>query len=223
MALTAKFTADFNNFYDATKKAEDHLKSLGQTTTSSQRFFEGLHGSLQQFDRMLNSLGVNITSYVGAVGEIGAAVGKPTSELGLFTTAGLAATAAMAGWEFGRVIAGWLGTDEAIGKATASLLGWGDVAAETAGAKQDVINRALRAGAAANITYADAIKYNTEVAREHNLTIDTATRRIQGYEQQLEKVAKGGHWQQLTEDMQSNVFTQKEIATRYGISVQAVR
>src|SRR5262245_9332621 len=227
MPITAKFQADFTDFYAATKKAETSLDNLGAATEKSRGFIGGLAGSLGQFDRIFASAGVNIGSTVSALNEMSSAVGKTTTELGLFTTAGIAAGTAMGAYGLTRSLLEATGAaaavDAAFQKAGEQIMFTGAALdAAVGGAKQDVINKAIRDGAAATITYADAIKYNNEMARQHTLALETSTRRIQGYEAALEKVAKSGNWQQLTEDMNSNVFTQKEIAARYGISVEAV-
>jgi hypothetical protein len=221
MPITAKFDADFSDFVSETAKAEKALDGFGKTSEKTQSFTKGLHGSLTQFDRVLSSVGINIGSTVSAIGEIANAAGKTTRELGLFTTAGLAAGAAMAGWEFGRVVAGWLGTDAAIGKATASLLGWSD-AQQVSGAKQDTINLAIKHGADATISYTEAIKYNTEWTRQHSLALDNSETRIKRWEAEIEQIAKAGNFQQFTADLASNNFTLKEISTRYHISAEAL-
>src|SRR5262245_527094 len=227
MPITAKFQADFTDFYAATKKAETSLDNLGAATEKSRGFIGGLAGSLGQFDRIFASAGVNIGSTVSALNEMSSAVGKTTTELGLFTTAGIAAGTAMGAYGLTRSLLEATGAaaalDGAFKKVGEQIMFTGAALdAAQLGAKQDVLNRATENAGRLITDYSEAIRINNEAARQHSLTLDTATRRIQGYEAQLEKVAKSGNWAQLTEDMNSNVFTQKEIAARYGISVEAV-
>jgi len=151
MAIEAKFIANFDQFVAPTKNAEAALRNLetgsqqlGTTFTSTQANADRFRGSLQQFDGVLASLGVNIGAEVRALSELSTAAGKTASEMGLIATAGLAAGAAFAGWQIGRAISGFFDLDEVIGNATAKLLGWGDVAAQEAGAAADVLARASK-------------------------------------------------------------------------------
>jgi hypothetical protein len=168
MAITATFAADFSQFVGETKKADASLEGLmgksvrlGDEFAKTQSNADRFRGSLQQFDGVMASLGVNIGAEARALGELSTAAGKTTTELGLVATAGLATGAAFAGWKIGRVISDFFELDKVIGDATAKLLGWGDVAGEVAGAQQDTINKAVSDGAAATISYTDAIAYNT--------------------------------------------------------------
>ena len=169
MAITATFAADFTQFVGETKKADAGLEGLmgksvrlGDEFAKTQSNADRFRGSLQSFDGVMASLGVNIGTEVRALGELSEAAGKSATDLGLISTAGLAAGAVMAGWKLGRMVAEFFELDQAIGSATAKLLGWGDLSAEVAGAQQDTINRAIENGAAATITYTEAIAFNTK-------------------------------------------------------------
>lgn len=151
MAVEARFLANFDQFVSSTKNAETSLKNLeaggkqlSQTFTSSQANADRFRGSLQQFDGVLASLGVNIGAEVRALSELGTAAGSTAAEMGLIATAGLAVGAAFAGWKIGRVVSDLFDLDKTISEATAKLLGWGDVAAQEAGAGADVLARASK-------------------------------------------------------------------------------
>ena len=141
------------------------VRSVGAAATDAAPAVGTLQGSLKGFDGILASMGVRIGPQIQAIGEIGSASGKTAAQLGGVATAGLIAGAAIAGIKAGRLIADFLGTDVAIGNATAKLLGWGDVAAATAGAKTDVLARASAAAGRDITTMAEAIKINTEAAK----------------------------------------------------------
>jgi hypothetical protein len=132
-----------------------------KTQSNADRF----RGSLQSFDGVMASLGVNIGAEARALGELSSAAGKTASELGLVSTAGLAAGAAFAGWKIGRVIADFFELDKAIGEAAASLLGWGDVAGQVAGANADVLAKASKAAGIEIKDMALALAINEEVAK----------------------------------------------------------
>jgi hypothetical protein len=87
-------------------------------------------------------------------------------------------------------VVGWFGEAARTGRAFGDVLGdnlipgyaeftaWlgrGALAAETAGAKQDVINRAVQLGAPATITYADAVKYLNDKFKELHPQQESAT------------------------------------------------
>lgn len=87
-------------------------------------------------------------------------------KMGPLGKASVVAGVAIGAWELGRAIAQVFDLDTKIANLTARLLGWGDVAAQTAGAKQDVINRAIALGAERTITYAAAVEFLTQKHRE---------------------------------------------------------
>lgn len=93
---------------------------------------------------------------------VGEAAGLTTAALGPLGTAAAVAGAAFVGWQLGRAIDELTGLSGAVERATVRLFGLSD-AAQVAGAKQDVIDRAVRNGAASTITYAQAIEYNNRV------------------------------------------------------------
>lgn len=144
-----------------------NTETLAVAHTKAASTSQLLHGSLQKFDGVLASLGVNINTEIRAVTELADAAGKTAGQVGAIGVAGLAIGAAVGGWQIGRIIAEWTGADQAISRATASLMGYGDVAAEIAGAKQDTINKAIHDGADENIKYAEAVKFNTDSTKKH--------------------------------------------------------
>lgn len=130
-----------------------------------------LRSALTSFDGVLSAMGVNIGAEVRGMLELGDAAGKTFSQLGLIATAGLAAGAALAGWKIGRLVADFFDLDKAIGSATAKMLGWGDLIGQETAAKQDTINKAIRDGAAANVTYAEAFAFLTAKQKEQTAGI----------------------------------------------------
>ncbi len=98
----------------------------------------------------------------GALNSLGTTAGITVGQLGLLKTAGLIAGAAFVGWEIGKIINDLTGLDKIVGNwlaHSAEAAG----RAETQAAKQDVLNKAIRDGASANITYTDAIKFNNAI------------------------------------------------------------
>src|SRR6187397_2643864 len=165
-------TADFSDFHFQIDKSVTKLKSLEgaaeHTTGSMGEFSEGL-GTV---DKTLGVLGIRIGPQIQALRELGSAAGKTASEIGLIGTAGLTVAAAVGGWQIGRMIADFTGLDEIIGNTTASLLGFGDVAAQRAGAGMDVLNRATQIAGRTVTNFDEAMqiikKHNLEVAESFN-------------------------------------------------------
>ena len=134
-----------------------------------------LTSTYRQFDGVLQSVGINIGPQVKGLEDLALAAGKSATQIGAVGTAGLALGAGIGGWAIGRAIADFFDLDKAIAQAATSLLGYGDLMAETAGAKQDVINRAFAAGASGLISYKDAIKFlNDEAQRNIDKNINWA-------------------------------------------------
>src|SRR4249920_2274362 len=151
--ITANFDADFSQFNTEVGKAEQSLTGLelstaqtstaiagmGTVTTNTAVPFNTLTQSFQQFDGVLNAVGIHLGPSVKAINDLGQASGKTVSQLGLLASAGLVVGAALAGWNIGRKIAELLGLDTAIANSVAKWAGWGDLVKETAGAQADVL------------------------------------------------------------------------------------
>ncbi len=186
MAITAKFTADFDNFNTEVVKAEKTLDDFEQETIAAGGAITGLNkvsansvppvselsSAYKQFDGVLAAAGINIGPAVKGIEDIAAAAGKSTTQLGAFGTAGLVAGAALAGWKTGRAIAEFFGLDKAIADTTATLLGWGDVAGETAAAKQDVLSRASVNARRTITDYDEALRINNQTFKDRNELLD---------------------------------------------------
>jgi len=155
-------TAAIGQFAAQTGDLPAKVQRFTGATTEAASASDRLRNSLGQFDGVLASMGVNIGTEIRGLTELGEASGKTASQLGLIATAGLVVGAAMAGWKIGRAAAEFFDLDQKIGAATAKLLGWGDLAGEVGGAQQDTINKAIRDGADATISYTAAIAFNTE-------------------------------------------------------------
>jgi len=156
-------TATIGQFATTTGAVAPQVQKVAAASREAASASDRLQTSLRSVDGVLASMGVNISAETRALGELGEASGKTVSQLGLIATAGLVVGAGIAGWKIGRAAADFFDLDTKIASATARLMGWGDLAGQTAGAKQDTINKAIRAGADATISYSEAIVYNTQV------------------------------------------------------------
>jgi ribosomal silencing factor RsfS len=256
MAITATFAADFNQFVASTKTAEVALvklegqgAKLGTTFTTTQSNSDRFRTSLQSFDGVMASLGVNIGTEVRALGELGTAASQTATELGLISTLGLAAGAAIAGWKIGKQIDEWTGLSESIARGTAALMGWGDVAEQTMGAQWDTITRAVKLGAAATISYSDAVIFLTGKQKEQTDAMSKAGEVQRQHASEMKKIADeqarwalimaelnsaGGHWSETLEQINGEVVeavkfyleagvAQGTLATAYGLTAVQVK
>ena len=122
-----------------TAPAIDDIAAASDTAGASATSFTQ---AFNQVDKSLKAAGISLGPIPGALDEITRASGKTITELGLLGTAGAVAAAGLAGWNIGRWVADLTGADEWISRTTASLMGWGDVAAQEAAAGADTLARA---------------------------------------------------------------------------------
>lgn len=122
----------------------------------------GLGKTFNQFDNALSAVGLHLGPELRGISELGDAAGKTATELGLLATAGLSVAAFAAGLKIGSWIDEWTGWSKSISQATAALLGWGDAAAQKAGAGADVLALASERAGRQITSMAEAIKINKE-------------------------------------------------------------
>lgn len=156
-------------------EAAAKLRALGQNvpenidrlTTSTKKTGDAMSNaarSIRDVDGVLGAVGVKTGPLVKVFDDLGAASGKTAGELGKVGTAGLALGAGIAGWQIGRAISEFLGLDRVIGDVTAKLLGFGDVAAQEAGAGADVLARASKNAGRSITDMAEAMRINQAAA-----------------------------------------------------------
>jgi hypothetical protein len=179
--ITATFAADFSQFSGEVKKAEGDLKELeGQTaetgaaiaTMGNMSDMTGgdvlsLRESFRQFDDALASVGIRIGPAIKGIEDIAAAAGKSIVQVGLLGTVGLILAAAMAGWKIGRTVAEFFDLDNIIAKNASTLMGWGDVAAEEAGAGADVLRLASERAGRQITDMSEALRINQKWVDDH--------------------------------------------------------
>lgn len=249
MALSGTFAADFSAFVKESEKATVALtdmqaagvkvetsvnksftsmtanaaKSTTATTTlgtTSTNTFTTMANELRTVDQSMAAFGLNINPVVHVMTELGQASGKTATDLGTLGTASAVAAAAFAGWNLGRWIADITGADAAIADFASTLMGTGSAAAETYGAKLDLIQLAIRRGYEGIPSFDQALKYNTEWVKQNAEQYNTATNRVGGWTAELAK-AKGG-LPALTAEIESGNSTVQEMATHFGVSTRAI-
>lgn len=196
MAITGKFEADFSQFNSAVDTATGKLTAFGGSTTKldtnlrlvdssslrSSNSFGQLSQGLATADKTLAAFGVHIGPEIHALDEMSQASGKTASQIGLIGTASLVAAAALGGWNIGRKIAEFFDLDNKVAHLADSIFHLG-LATQESGAKQDSINLAIKRGADATITYAQAIQFNqdwvnknTEAQKVHNKEVEQSAK-----------------------------------------------
>jgi hypothetical protein len=197
------------------------IERISKAAKEASPTLETLKGTASHFDGVLGALGININKQVKFLEDLTGASGKTATGLGLVATTGLAVGAGMAGWGVGRAIADFFALDEKIAGAAARLLGYGDVAEQVAGAKQDTINIAIANGAKATITYTEAIEFNKKA-------IQTASNTYVDWEQRLDNAR--ARVQQLTEEEIRKIqiarqlgASQEQLAHDFKLSGDAVK
>lgn len=172
-------------------------RSAGQAAAATGGQAQTLNTVYRQFDGILQSVGVNIGPYVKGLEDILALGGKTAA-----VVAGVAlATKAVVSYVEAR--------------AKASLQ------AETEGAKQDVVNRAIAAGAKESIAYADAVTFLVDKAKEAaqaqvdwNAKLSAAKAEVKGLTQaQIDEIAVAKQLGATTE----------EITAKFRLSADAQR
>jgi hypothetical protein len=200
--------------------------------------FEGMGRSIRQVDNVLDVFGVNLGPGARALEDLEFAAGKTIGTLGALGTATVAAGAALGGWQLGRWIADLAQTDKIIGDLTAKMLGFGDVAAQTAGAQADAIARASKEAEKAGfvvLNYSTALAVNEAKAKEVTAAnkalsdqlarMDTPAKlavEFNKFNQELALLKSQGLLMSLATDINTHAFSVQQLAEAYKISTTAV-
>ena len=244
MPIDAKFTADFSQFATATKGAQSELDKLIAKSDTTQKSIAKMSDAaagkftvttaemkkagfatqdwtkdLSRFDGVLRRgrrqhLQPGPRDYRTEGGDDRpdrrrrwACSGRPA----------VAAGVALAGWQLARDgSSDVFDLDQKVAGLTGSL---GALAAQTDAAKQDAINKAIRDGAAATITYTDAIAYDTKGQQDHILVTgfsrDAASEAGKAYAlmfREIRAVRERGDLPALTRDLQSYDYSLQTLA-----------
>jgi hypothetical protein len=255
MAISAKFVADFSQWKAAVQGAQGELAKLTTSTDTAGRSLQKLTDEqagrmtvttaeikkagiatgdwgkeLGKFDSILASFGVNVSTQVKALQEMRSAAGASATQLGLLGTAGLAAGAALAGWQIGRLIADLTGLDQKVAETARQLLGLADPALETAAAKQDVLDRATKNAGRTITDYAEAIRINQKAHEDWILVsgrskdaAQESADAVNSWRAEIGAVYARGDIKALNADLESQNFSLQELSKRYGVHVEALQ
>lgn len=221
-------------------------KGMAETTQTIQattKEIESLGGGAQLAGGQLSGVGSALESSVATVAEatgafaalrgglngIAEAAGLTFVEMGLVGTATAMIATGFGAWKLTRAAMEFLDLDGAVAKAATGLLGWGDIAVESAGAKADVLAKATK-NAGREITDLDeAMRINAKVVDEWTNVYARAqgpvesARQIAAWHAEIDLVRSAGVLDGLTKDIESHAFSMKDLGMRYGVSVAALQ
>jgi hypothetical protein len=174
MAITAKFEADFQDFKRGVTEAEAKLETLGASAGRAELKLVKMTGATSagvapannirlaysQFDGALQSVGVHIGPQIKAIEDLQMATGKSAAGMSGMAKAGAAIGVGVAAWGITRAAMEFFELDKAVAQTWTSMLGWGNVAVEQAGAKADVLARASATAGREITRMAEAIAIN---------------------------------------------------------------
>lgn len=182
-----------------------------------------LYKSFRDVDNILESVGIHARAEVKTLSQLQEVAQSGASSLDTFAKAGLAVGVAMGAWKIGRAISDFFDLDKTIGDLTAKMLGFGDVAAQVAGAQADVLARASKTAGMEIKSLTLAMAINEDAAKKHAESLNTSANRVLGWNNEIAKVKAEGNFALLTTDLKSQNFELKELADRYRVSVDALK
>ncbi len=144
----------------------EKLMRLADAAQRSRGRFDGMGRSVRQVDDILGVFGVNLGPAARAMEDLEFAFGAGATKLGLLGTATVAAGTAFGAWKLGRFVAELTDADNVVSRFTAKLLGYGDVAAQEAAAKTDVLARASASAGRQITDMAEAMAINEAAANK---------------------------------------------------------
>jgi hypothetical protein len=198
--------ADMQKLYVATKQLSD--EQAGRFVVSANDAKEALGGAKmattglsQAYDAVgpvLRAAGVDISNQVSLLSNLKNALSQNVTGLGSLGVAGAVVGAAFAGWKIGEQIDKWTGLSQKIADGTAVLMGWGDVAEQTAQAKADVLAKATRISGRAILDEAEAMRINAEAAQtDIKASKDLADAKHKERDAMIEILSYGAGWRDI--------------------------
>jgi hypothetical protein len=240
-AIASTLQADFSDFIAEAQKANAAMGEMQREATETSSAVAGTAASLDQVgpaaasgtsstlklakgfstaETALTAFGVAGVSQISNVGQLAQSAAGAATSFGAMGTAAAVAGTAFAGWNIGRLIAEANDLDNTIARLTSRLLGWGDVAAETAGAQQDIIDRARALGYAGN-DLAAATKIVNDALKDQQAQFISSSSLIKTWKADLE-TARGGV-SSLKQEIANGNMTTEQMAAKYQVSAEAVK
>jgi len=224
-ALTGVMTADFTGFLTEVDKADAKLKKLDSTSRGTSEGMQEFSHGINQVDASLNAVGINVGKPLRALQEMSALAGKNVGDMGFVALAGSITTTGVAAYEATRAVidlahAFGYDLDTAVRDASAKLLGWGDLAGETAAAKMMNLSRASEIAGRTITDVGEALRIITKHNADTNQSFNTGAQRVKEWQGELDRVRS--KLPEIAAELKNHNSTNKEIAEHYGISTRAL-
>jgi hypothetical protein len=197
------------------------MTTMSTSSTKTTNSFTALATQMQTADKSLAAFGVSVSPVTNVLTEVGQVAGKTVTELGALGTATTALAVGLGTFKATSFILEMTGANKALNDFYQNLFKYRTAGQETA-AQQDVINKALRDGAAAGITFAEAVEFNRQKANAFTAQWDTAANSVAKWEGEIAKVRKSGNYGQLVQDMKDGNSTAADLQRRYNLSAEAL-
>jgi transcriptional regulator with XRE-family HTH domain len=221
-ALSGVMTADFTQFTTEIDKSIVKLQQFERAGEQTEGAMGGMADGLAIADKTLGAMGIRISPAIQSLRELGNAANITYDKLGLLGSAGALGASFTVGWQIGTAIADFYGLHEAIGNATASLLGWGDVVAARAGAQTEALARATKAAGREITDINEAIRINLQTNREMSNALNNGAERWRQWTTEIAKLRDSGALPEIDKQLKNKTSTMKQLAAEYGISEAAL-
>jgi hypothetical protein len=185
------------------KRTAEQLQFMARSSDLAEASKQKLTHTYQKFDGVLKLAGINLDQEVRALQDVSDAMSEVTSlsgsaatGIGLVASAASVAAAAFAGWKIGEHIDNTYKLSDAIARGTAALMGYGDVAEQTALAAADANDAGLKHAEIVK-QQEEAVRFYTQAAQDESNAIKENWRITEGntdafrqLQQQLDASAK---------------------------------
>lgn len=241
MPIASTLEADFSEFVSETQKANvalstmqreadktatavggtaSAMNSIGGTTNTATGGVLKLAKGFGTAENALTALGVAGASQVSNLGQLATSAAGAATSFGLVGSAAAVAATALSGWKVGRLIAEANELDKVMANLGATFMGWGSVSKETAGAQQDLIDRAKQL---TGVTYdaATAAKVVADAVKDQQAQFLSSGALTKQWQEDLRN-ARGG-LSSLRQEIEAGNMTQDQLRAKYKVSAEALQ
>ena len=239
MAITATFVADFDAFNTEVKKAEAQLDlfeketeeaggaitKMALSTKTAAPAVSGLTSAYRQFDGVLSAAGINLGPAVKGLEDLTAAAGKSITQIGLLGTAGLVVGTFTAAFVTARSVIEkfFPDLDNWIATSVSSLMGWGDVAAQEAGAVADALALASQRADREITNQSEALRINTQFRDDLIKKGKEQVQAEEAWRKAAEEVTIASqNWTAVLNTMNPKVIEAAKYALEHGVAQTSV-
>jgi len=241
MAIASTLQADFSEFVAETRKANAAMQDMQGAAASTSGAMGGVATSMDKAgaaaaagegstlklvkgfgaaEGALAAFGVQGVSQISNLGSLAQSAAGAATSFGLVGAGAAVVGTALGAWNLGRYIAEANGLDRAMANLAATLMGWGSVSKETAGAQQDIIDRA-KALTGQTYDLATATKVVADHVKDQQAQFVTSANLTKKWDEELRN-ARGGV-ASLRSEIEAGNLTQDQLKAKYQLSTEAVQ